>query len=105
MCINYNDFFIIYFPFLYFFMWLWFKLFCFLRCVFVKYLNCYIKKIVVECFVSHNIESHIRGRPIRELLLNWQLCSHLKFPRLIGIAICEHLSKRCHNSDSIRRAY
>ena len=29
-----------------------------------------ITKIVVEYFISHNTESHIRGKPIRELLLN-----------------------------------
>jgi hypothetical protein len=105
MFINYNDFFITYCPFLIFLYVVLFKVFCFLRYLFVKYLNCYIKKNVVENFISHNIASHVRDKPIRELLLNWQLYSHLKFQRLIGISICEHLSKRCHNSDSIRSAY
>ena len=90
-------------PFIYFFMWLWFKRFCFRPYVFVKYLNCYIKIIVVEYFISPNTESHIRGKRMRELLLNFKPYSHSKFLRLIVIAICEHLSKRCHNSDAIRR--
>jgi hypothetical protein len=105
MCINYNDFFVTYCPFRIFLYVALVQTFFSFDMFLSNILSAILKKKVVEYFISHNIESHMRGKPICELLLSWQLNSHLKFPRLIGMAICEHLSKRCHNSDSIRRAY
>jgi len=90
-------------PFIYFFMWLWFKLFFSVHMFLSNILTAIFKKNIVEYFICPNTESHIRGKRIRELLLHCRPYSHLKFLRLIVIAICEHLSKRCHNSDSIRQ--